>query len=128
MINLVLSLVIAFALDPHLTPGALCSTTDRDFDHMAAGGFAVCHRSVSTSKKHRVLARYGVPWAVRAHYEVDHLVPLCAGGSNAVQNLWPEPVEDAARKDRLENAVCARLRRGTTTQREAVRAFTGGAP
>jgi hypothetical protein len=41
-------------------------------------------------------------------YEVDHLVSLELGGSNAITNLWPEHYYDpwgARTKDRLENRL-----------------------
>ena len=37
--------------------------------------------------------------------EVDHLVSLELGGSNAVANLWPEPYPDATEKDKVENGL-----------------------
>jgi hypothetical protein len=45
-------------------------------------------------------------------YEVDHLVPLEAGGSNQIANLFPEPASPRPgfhEKDRLENAVHDRV-------------------
>lgn len=39
--------------------------------------------------------------------EVDHLISLELGGSNAVANLWPEPYPDATAKDKVENALHA---------------------
>jgi len=36
-------------------------------------------------------ARYNVPWADRHDYEDDHLLPLCLGGADVAENLWPEP-------------------------------------
>jgi hypothetical protein len=41
---------------------------------------------------------------------IDHLVSLEVGGSNDISNLWPEPSDEAKRKDAVENnlhgAVC----------------------
>lgn len=37
----------------------------------------------------------------------DHVVPLCAGGPDAVSNMQWQTVENAASKDRLERAVCS---------------------
>jgi hypothetical protein len=45
-------------------------------------------------------------------YEIDHLIPLCLGGSDDFSNLWPqprrsiEPICNAEAKDRLERRLC----------------------
>jgi hypothetical protein len=38
-----------------------------------------------------------------ADYELDHFVPLEAGGSSNLSNLWLEPIAAARRKDKDEN-------------------------
>ena len=40
----------------------------------------------------------------------DHFIPLCAGGADAVGNLWWEDAARAAEKDRRELQRCHRLR------------------
>ena len=40
----------------------------------------------------------------------DHFIPLCAGGADAVSNLWWEQAARAAEKDRHELQLCHRLR------------------
>ena len=40
----------------------------------------------------------------------DHFIPLCAGGADAVDNLWWEDIARAAEKDRHELQLCHRLR------------------
>jgi hypothetical protein len=61
--------------------------------------------------------------------EVDHLIPLDLGGSNALTNLWPQPHAisatqhwDSIQKDRLEKRlhqdVCKGLIDLDTAQRE----------
>src|SRR3954462_10488620 len=46
-----------------------------------------------------------------SEYELDHIVPLCMGGSNDRSNLQLQPWDEAKRKDvdewRLCRAVCA---------------------
>lgn len=47
------------------------------------------------------------------HYEEDHFVPLEVGGHPTdPNNLWPQPIQEARMKDKLENelnkAVCGR--------------------
>jgi hypothetical protein len=55
---------------------------------------------------HRVLELYGVPWSEQYNYEIDHLVPRYLGGADTVLNLWPEPLEEAVRKDQKEREIC----------------------
>lgn len=43
-------------------------------------------------------------------YIRDHFTPLCAGGADAVSNLWWEDAARAAEKDRHEFQLCHRLR------------------
>jgi hypothetical protein len=62
---------------------------------------------VPTSESDAVYARYHVVHVPYAH-EVDHLISLELGGSNAIGNLWPEPyagVWGARTKDVLENRL-----------------------
>ena len=46
------------------------------------------------------------------NFEIDHLVPLCLGGSDDFSNLWPQsrqtiaPKWNAEAKDRLERRLC----------------------
>ncbi len=62
-----------------------------------------------------------------ADYEEDHLIALEVGGSpTAVANLWPEPrfgVWNAARKDRLEDALHRLVCAGRVGLRTAQRAL-----
>lgn len=91
--------------------------------HLTPGGFwesdtaVVCHRTtaaarapVTAAMKRRVLQAYG-DWPPQQKYEIDHLVPLELGGASKPWNLWPQPWDEARRKDLLENRlhrlVCA---------------------
>ena len=77
-------------------------------------GYASATRNVPQSEKNAVYARYRVTYVPYQH-EVDHLISLEIGGSNAIRNLWPEPYAGrwgARTKDVLENRlhdlVCSR--------------------
>lgn len=105
-----------------LTPGVLCSATDPNFsnydypEHVAR-----CTRNVGTQEKQQIAAEYGdIPQSDWSRYEFDHLIPLCAGGSDDVRNLWPQPIDDAHKKDVLENEICIAMKAGTLTQAQAV--------
>ena len=95
--------------NPVLTPG-LAFHVGRA--RICVSGYSASVRDVPDSEKAEVYARYHVPWVPYLH-EVDHLVSLEIGGSNAIGNLWPEPYAGrwGARtkdvlEDRLHDLVC----------------------
>jgi hypothetical protein len=83
--------------DPNCTPGdsdtddvkVLCDTLTKE-------------RRCKPDKALRraLLQAYDVPGAG----EIDHLVPLCLGGSNSGKNLWPQQKYKA--KDKQEALLC----------------------
>ena len=93
--------------DHDLTPGAVRSDTLS----------LICHhpivRAMPAAKSNEVLERYDLPIGSHPDYEIDHLVPLCLGGSDDLENLWPqprhsiEPKWNAEAKDRLEKRLCS---------------------
>ena len=87
-----------------LTPGvALTASAAR----VCVRGYSASVRDVPQAEKDAVYARYGVV-DVPYRHEVDHLVSLEIGGSNAIANLWPEPYAGrwgARTKDVLENRL-----------------------
>jgi hypothetical protein len=109
--------------DPSCTPGAVFAVTA---SKVCERGYARRVRRVSESTKKRVYAEYGVMTHRPGQYEIDHLVPLSVGGSNAVSNLWPEaasPRPGFHEKDALENALHARVCSGRMTLSKAQRLF-----
>ncbi len=92
--------------DPACTPGAtLRGVTARD---VCTPGWAGRHRNVSSATKRGVYTAYGITHHGRGEYEVDHLVSLELGGSNAPANLFPEAAEPRPgfhEKDRLEDRL-----------------------
>jgi hypothetical protein len=71
------------------------------------------HRGpMSADRRDEVLIRYGLPPGQHPDYEIDHLIPLCLGGSDDFSNLWPQPRAsidpkwNAEAKDRLERFMC----------------------
>ncbi len=125
---IVLSLTIsnaAFSMqlpDPKLTPGVLCSASDPDFQgYDYPSHVARCKRNISNQEKLDVARNYGnIPQSQWVNYEFDHYMPLCAGGSNSPQNLWPQPIAEAKKKDVVEVQVCTALKAGTMTQDQAL--------
>jgi hypothetical protein len=96
--------------NPNLTGGSV-RIDGRDAN--AACGQSKAHRgSMSHARRDEILTEYGLPPGEHPDYEIDHLVPLCLGGSDDPSNLWPEPrrsIEptwNAEAKDRLERFMC----------------------
>src|SRR5262249_40512298 len=100
----------AFAFEvrpnPNLTGG---SVRIDGHDVNATCGHSKAHRGpMSHARRDEILTEYGLPPGEHPDYEIDHLIPLCLGGSDDPSNLWPqprrsiEPKWNAEAKDRLE--------------------------
>src|SRR5947207_6870373 len=101
-------LLVALAVpNPTLTPGFARPMAR---EAVCAVRWGLDRRHVTITMRRAVFAAYGVPWADRGLYEVDHLIPRELGGADDVRNLWPQRWPDARQKDRDENrlhrAVC----------------------
>jgi hypothetical protein len=112
--------------DPSCTPGAYYKRATRSV--ICRSGYSRSVRNVSEATKEAVYRAYGIRRHSRATYEMDHLVPLEAGGSNSRANLFPEaasPTPGFHQKDRLENWAHAGICDGSlglrSTQRRIAR-------
>jgi hypothetical protein len=106
-----------------LTPGELCSTPDsyRYPEHVA-----YCERDVSGELKDQVFAAYrtlGYKLTAnrRSSYKVDHYIPLCAGGSNNKENLWPQHLSIGSQTDFIEDLGCQKMAKGKISQANFIR-------
>jgi hypothetical protein len=86
-------------------------------------------RNVPQSRKDAVHAAYGMTRHFNGHDgEVDHLVSLELGGTNATANLFPEaasPKPGSHEKDRLENRLHDEVCSGQITLRRAQQLIAG---
>ena len=119
---LVLAAVLALAAqnlpDRHLTPGGTVPVT---LDQICTIGYSRTVRNVPVEEKREVFRRYGVQYVPKT-YEVDHLIPLEIGGSNSIENLWPQPLRgefSARMKDALENRLRWMVCNGDLTLKQA---------
>jgi hypothetical protein len=104
----------AFAFDvrpnPNLTSGSV--RVDGHDPHSACGQSKAHRGPMTHARRDEILTRYGLPPGDHPDYEIDHLIPLCLGGSDDPSNLWAEPrrsIEpewNAEAKDRLERLIC----------------------
>lgn len=109
--------------DLEITPGKLC---DRPSSFRYSEKIAYCDRDVSYETKEIVIKEYdqkknfSILSLPRADFKIDHLIPLCAGGSNDIVNLWPQHKSVYAQTDPLEPVVCAKMNQGKLKQKDAV--------
>ncbi|HEX8898040.1 MAG TPA: HNH endonuclease signature motif containing protein [Chthoniobacterales bacterium] len=96
--------------NPKLTPGRVA---ERDKDR--AG--------VTVAMERKVFARYRLPWASRAEFKVDHLIPVALGGADTLDNLWPQKIRakpyGADRKELLAEVLLQKVRAGKMTLAQA---------
>jgi hypothetical protein len=110
--------------DRRCSPGAYYSGLTRNV--ICAPNFRTSSiRNVPDSERFAVEQEYGIePGHYGRTLEIDHIVSLELGGSNAIANLFPEE-EDAHPgyrvKDRLENRLHALVCGGAMTLRSAQR-------
>ncbi len=106
--------------DPACSPGAVFSNATQA--GICVRGYSGRVRRVSESTKAAVYREYGIASHRRGEFEVDHLVSLELGGSNAISNLWPEaasPSPGFHEKDRVENYLHAQVCAGQMSLRRA---------
>lgn len=108
--------------DAACTPGAIYPNATKN--QICVLGYSRRVRRVRSSTKRLVFAEYGISSHSAGQYEVDHLVSLEVGGSNAIANLWPEPANPRPgfhEKDRVENYLHAQICRGKLNLGQAQR-------
>ena len=126
---LIISSLNAFAIDfpqsphPQVTPGSLCDTPT---EYRYPEHINYCERDVSPGEKeiifeiYRRKVGYTLNIRDRSDYKIDHYIPLCAGGSNKQNNLWPQHKSVFNVTDPLESVGCEKLKTARITQRDLV--------
>jgi hypothetical protein len=107
--------------NPNLTPGSICDQPDA---YRYSEQIAYCERHVETDLKVEIIKDYnkklGYQISDRAQYKIDHYIPLCMGGSNQRDNLWPQHKTIYEKTDGVEFAACEKMKFGKLTQRAAI--------
>lgn len=107
-----------------MTPGSLCDQPD---SYRYPEKIAYCRRNVDGDFKQDLIRRYDevfgyvIQTMPRQLFKIDHFIPLCAGGSNRADNLWPQHESIYAVTDPLEPLICQRMAEGKLKQADAVR-------
>jgi hypothetical protein len=109
--------------DYTLTPGSLCNTPD---SYRYPEQIPYCSRdSLEVGIKEEVFREYRqkgyrLDLRNREDYKIDHLIPLCAGGSNQETNLWPQHRTIYEITDPIESLGCEKLKQGRIKQADLV--------
>ena len=113
--------------DGSVTPGSLCPHPDsyRYPEHIG-----YCHRNVAPAMKRDIIAQYDRDFGYhvgslnRGDVKIDHYIPLCMGGSNERNNLWPQYKTIYVQTDQIEEKLCEMMSRGRLKQADAVQKMT----
>ena len=106
-----------------MTPGKLC---DSPSSYRYPEHIAYCERNVDPQTKAQIIKAYDQQFGYkiesmsRNEFKIDHLIPLCAGGSNDITNLWPQNRAVYEITDPVEPLICAQMEAGKLTQAQAV--------
>lgn len=109
--------------DAELTPGELCT---RPSTYRYPERIPYCERHVDVGLKKAVIREYDqdlgyrIRSLPRKQFKIDHYIPLCMGGSNDAENLWPQHESVYRITDRLEGLLCEKMAEGVLTQAHAV--------
>lgn len=109
--------------DAGVTPGSLCTHPTQ---HRYPENIAYCSRNVESDLKRELIREYDQKFGYsiesmdRQKFKIDHYIPLCAGGSNEADNLWPQHVSVYTITDPLEALICQKMSDGVLSQKDAV--------
>lgn len=115
--------------DPELTPGSLCDTPDT---FKFSSRIPYCDRNVNSDEKWIIIYKYmsklqfTIDNSNRKDFKIDHFIPLCLGGSNKMDNLWPQHKSLYKITDELETLLCQKLANGKIDQDQAINIIKAG--
>jgi hypothetical protein len=110
--------------DRNLTPGSLCPQAD---EYRYPERVPYCRRDVERDTKQAIIREYDQKFGYeigrmpRQDFKIDHVIPLCAGGSNERNNLWPQHKSVYNVTDPMEPLACEKMQAGRLRQADAVR-------
>ena len=107
-----------------MTPGSLCENSPiRRYPE----GIIYCERNVDTQLKREIIKMYDEKFGFsirqmnRMDFKIDHFIPLSIGGSNEIENLWPQHKSVFEQTDDLEFLLSQKISAGHIKQADAVR-------
>lgn len=109
--------------NPQLTPGEVCQTPN---ERRYPERIAYCRRNVDKETKVQIIKNYdeqlgyNIQKMPRNKFKIDHYIPLCMGGSNNSDNLWPQHETIYVQTDTLEFEACEKMSHGRLQQARAI--------
>ena len=106
-----------------MTPGSLCKSP---IELRYPEKVPYCGRDVREETKAQVIQNYvtrfgyDITPANRSAFKIDHYLPLCMGGSNQMDNLWPQNKNVYVITDIIEEMSCLKMAAGKLRQADAV--------
>lgn len=114
---------------PDMTPGSVCENSSiRRYKER----IKYCPRNVSRQTKSTLIIRYdrelgyNVGKMRRFDFKIDHYIPLCMGGSNDPENLWPQHKSVYEVTDLMEQVACEKMAEGVLLQSQAIELIQKG--
>lgn len=107
-----------------MTPGSVCT---KPIAYRYKEQIPYCGRDVSSKTKADIIKIYDVKYDYqvgsmdRHDFTIDHYISLCMGGSNEIDNLWPQHKSTKAITDPLEPLLCIKMSEGRIGQAESIR-------
>src|SRR5262245_12553449 len=108
--------------NPKLTPGA---TLNLSKDDLCGPNRKEVEGSIPISLKRKVFELYKIRTEATEPHKICHLIAISLGGSNAIENLWPQPLSgewNYSQKNQLERQLHKMVCKGeldlATAQRE----------
>ena len=98
---------------------------------LCESGYTKKVRNVNAATKKQVFRIYRLSNGIKRGYEVDHIISLELGGTNDIDNLFPQPYEvylsvnhvnmrmGAHEKDKVENDLHRKVCQGKMSLRQA---------
>jgi len=114
-----------YPIKPHddVTPGTTCRNPSyRRYPEK----IAYCERDVQPSLKYDIIRDYDRRFGYkignmnRGDFKIDHLIPLCMGGGNERENLWPQHRSVFDNTDIAESTLCEQMSFGRLKQVDAI--------
>jgi hypothetical protein len=102
-----------------LTPGDARKVTR---EQICAPDYAASLKPTKDSVIEEAFSRYGLRDGKSSSAVLDHLIPVALGGTDSVENLWPEPAKgdwNASQKDALEQKLLGLVCDGSMTVKQA---------
>ena len=122
MISKPLSFLVGAAFVALIGTLIVAGTRGSEVEDICRPGYARSHRLPAADYypiAQEAYRRAGIPWSERGAYTLDHITPLCLGGTWQASNLQIQPKAEAEIKDRLEWRACERVCGGTISLGEA---------